>query len=380
MIKQLEYKKSSYEEATLHNICAQYNNVLPVLDTYINHDNTSNKLFIFMVFEKYKMTLHDLIIDVYYNRKKRLKIQYVKQLMNQLCEVLRVLHTTLGIAHRDLKPENILLDDDHTVNKKIYLADFGFAKAVYEKENGELKPALKTPVYTNYYVPPEILYKEKLQEEAFHHSQMHGNIEKISSYDMRCDIWCLGVLAYFLLSGDMPFMPENPDQETGLSPTMVKNITKQDFEFYGKVWNLTERPEYCKEFIKRLLVPMEKRPTIDEVMDMEFLQQKKGHYRDFSGDSNLSAKTFTTIATVTETMPEIDLDFLERRLKHTRISMKDRDFDDRRRMPYVSTDNKLFVNQFMEKQLASERENKSIATIKTPGDSNIMRRRKNQRK
>merc|ERR1719232_188271 len=109
-------------------------------------------------------------------------------------------------------------------------------------------------------------------------------------------------------------------------------------------------------------------------MDMEFLQHNRRHYRDFSGDSNLSAKTNTTIATVTETMPKRDLDFLERRLKHTRISMKDRDFDEGKRMPYVSTDDKLYVNQFMENKLASEREIKPTAEIKTPSDSNIMQR------
>ncbi len=62
------------------------------------------------------------------------------------------------------------------------LIDFGLAKII--KHN-----MMKTTTGTPCYLAPEVL---------------HGH------YDSRCDVWSVGVICYFLLSGQPPFVASNP--------------------------------------------------------------------------------------------------------------------------------------------------------------------------
>ena len=82
-----------------------------------------------------------------------------------------------SIAHRDLKYENILFVSDHP-KSEIKLIDFGLSK-VYG-DNAQLTDGVGT-IYT---MAPEVL---------------KGN------YSQTADIWSIGVIAYMLLSSQMPF-------------------------------------------------------------------------------------------------------------------------------------------------------------------------------
>ena len=82
----------------------------------------------------------------------------------------------LNIAHRDLKLENILLSDN---TENIKLIDFGLSKCLPENTH-----TMTTRLGTPYYVSPEVLN---------------------GSYDKRCDLWSIGVITYFLLTGQPPF-------------------------------------------------------------------------------------------------------------------------------------------------------------------------------
>lgn len=110
------------------------------------------------------------------------------------------------VAHRDLKPENLLLlseNDDSAVK----IADFGFAKKVYEKNT------LTTQCGTPGYVAPEIL--------------------EGTPYDERADMWSVGVILYILLGGYPPFIE-------GTQRELFKKIRKGEYEFHEGtcVWNL----------------------------------------------------------------------------------------------------------------------------------------------
>ena len=80
------------------------------------------------------------------------------------------------IIHRDIKPENILLDYKKGFECKL----IDFAAAIEFDEN-EKQNEIKG---TSYYIAPEIIS---------------------GSYDEKCDIWSLGVIAYMLLTGNAPF-------------------------------------------------------------------------------------------------------------------------------------------------------------------------------
>ena len=48
-------------------------------------------------------------------------------------------------------------------------------------------------------------------------------------YDLRCDLWSLGVITYILLSGRAPF--EGKDTQA-----LIKKIKTTDYDFEAEVW------------------------------------------------------------------------------------------------------------------------------------------------
>ena len=97
----------------------------------------------------------------------------------QVCHALRHAHGR-GIIHRDIKPENIMITVDGTVK----LADLGLAKRMSDQTGGitHTGSILGTP----FYMAPE-------QAKDF------------SKVDERSDIYSLGVTAYRMLTGRVPF-------------------------------------------------------------------------------------------------------------------------------------------------------------------------------
>lgn len=87
----------------------------------------------------------------------------------------------LGMVHRDIKPANVLVD----ASGRGILTDFGIAY-VDQSDLTQSGKSLGTPLY----MAPEILEGKAV--------------------DIRCDIYSLGVSAYFLLSGENPFASDTP--------------------------------------------------------------------------------------------------------------------------------------------------------------------------
>ena len=88
-----------------------------------------------------------------------------------------------GVIHRDIKPQNILLDEA----ERVYLADFGIAKMV-EGSSGLTQTGMISG--TPQYMAPE--------------QAMAGTV------DNRADIYALGIVAYEMLTGRVPFAADTP--------------------------------------------------------------------------------------------------------------------------------------------------------------------------
>ena len=104
----------------------------------------------------------------------------------QVLDAVRYLHAR-GVLHRDLKPENLLLASA-APDAMIKVADFGAAKRMADPLVGDPSSQPKTPCGSLGYAAPE---------------QLHRG----AAYDVAVDVWSVGVIAYILLSGTMPFDP-----------------------------------------------------------------------------------------------------------------------------------------------------------------------------
>lgn len=79
------------------------------------------------------------------------------------------------MIHRDLKTDNILFH--HEGQEHIKIIDFGFT---YTNEHKQIDAKLGTPLF----IAPEVIKK---------------------NYNEKCDVWSMGVILFFCLSGTYPF-------------------------------------------------------------------------------------------------------------------------------------------------------------------------------
>lgn len=172
------------------------------------------------------------------------------KLMEQIISAVAYCHEK-GICHRDLKPQNILFCDE-TPNSLLKIVDFGISK-IYDPSLSSLKDELNnmnkikkmtTVIGTIHYLSPEAIK---------------------GSYTEKCDIWSLGIILYYLLSGYPPFLGENENQ-------ILQNIISCKFTFPSKEWkNISES---AKNLISSMLCPEKKRISAKEVFNSKWLKSK----------------------------------------------------------------------------------------------------------
>ncbi|MBN8549324.1 MAG: serine/threonine protein kinase [Deltaproteobacteria bacterium] len=98
------------------------------------------------------------------------------RVLSQICDGLRAIHAA-GIVHRDIKPDNILL----TSTQNVKIADFGIS-ASDQTSHANTRDSISGSLN---YLSPEYVAT--------------GN------YDVRSDIYAIGVIAYELVTGHLPF-------------------------------------------------------------------------------------------------------------------------------------------------------------------------------
>ncbi len=114
----------------------------------------------------------------------------VDKILIQICGSLHEAHSR-GVVHRDLKPENILLTDRAGQTDFVKVLDFGIAKRSEADDGSKAKLTKQGMVLgTPPYMSPE---------------QFSGQ-----ALDARSDIYSLGVMAYEMLTGRLPFEARTP--------------------------------------------------------------------------------------------------------------------------------------------------------------------------
>jgi serine/threonine-protein kinase len=110
--------------------------------------------------------------------------------LRQLCGALREAHA-IGLIHRDVKPGNVVVCDRGGVADVAKLLDFGLVLPVGLGRDGEKLTAEGAVFGTPAFMSPE---------------QADGR----DDLDARSDVYSLGCVAYFLLTGRPPFADRSP--------------------------------------------------------------------------------------------------------------------------------------------------------------------------
>jgi len=132
---------------------------------------------------------------------KRFEERTAKIIVWKILDAVSYLHTR-GIVHRDLKLANILMRDASS-EYDIILSDFGLSRFASPTE------LMNMPCGTLAYVAPEVL-------------TMQG-------YTQAVDLWSVGIIAYLLLAGTLPFDVEDKRD-------VIEQILHGQLRFTASCW------------------------------------------------------------------------------------------------------------------------------------------------
>ncbi|HSA57880.1 MAG TPA: protein kinase [Gemmatimonadaceae bacterium] len=144
-----------------------------------------------------------------------------------LLEVARALDYAhqRGVVHRDIKPDNILIQQDG----RVLVTDFGIARAVTEGADARLTAtgmAIGTPAYMS----PEQSMGER-------------------TIDGRSDLYSLGVVAYQMLTGELPFDAQSTPA------LLVKHLSERPTPIEER------RPDLPLDLGRAVMLCLEKEPA-----------------------------------------------------------------------------------------------------------------------
>ena len=141
-------------------------------------------------------------------REGRIAPDEARRILAEVADALDYAHRQ-GVIHRDVKPDNILLDDG---TGRALLADFGLARTVAAATG---LTTVGTMLGTPHYMSPE---------------QASGQ----EGVDHRTDLYSLGVTAYAMLSGRLPF------EGRSAAEVLAKHLTQAPPPLGDRVTGLPE--------------------------------------------------------------------------------------------------------------------------------------------
>jgi serine/threonine-protein kinase len=159
------------------------------------------------------------ILEKYAKRQGPLPVDEVVTVVSQIADAVHAAHS-VGIVHRDLKPDNVMYDP---ATRQVKLLDFGIAT------DTDLPPEERLTragffVGTLMYVAPEALSGELVGPLA--------------------DQYSLATIAYFLLTGALPFPAKTPREmfsQLLSQPPIPLNQAKQGLRFTAPLENVVMR-------------------------------------------------------------------------------------------------------------------------------------------
>lgn len=194
-----------------------------IIHCYATYESPSQIAMIYDYIENGTLTAH-------------LNSQYsLDKIDNVLSQVIRGVQflNAFGVVHRDLKPENILIDS----NKVIRLIDFGLSKVVSFSEN------LNENYGSLLFTAPEILLS--------------------NPYNVKVDVWSVGVLAFYLLFGTLPFSVNDKDLHDEIA---IKIVSKEMCFPYRRIDRNKTDMRIRKFIVKALNKNSSERPYMNDIV------------------------------------------------------------------------------------------------------------------
>ncbi|CDS39697.1 serine:threonine protein kinase 17A [Echinococcus multilocularis] len=151
--------------------------------------------------------------------QSRIPESYVASVLSRITNALAFMHEKANIVHLDIKAENILLRKPYP-STDVFITDFGLASVLNKSKPH--KELAGTPDYA----APEVI-----------------------SYDpvsFATDMWSVGVLAYFLLTGVSPFLAES-------KALTLSNITQMKIDYPSHLFEVVSplALDFIRSLIKR---------------------------------------------------------------------------------------------------------------------------------
>ncbi|XP_038654074.1 myosin-IIIa isoform X4 [Scyliorhinus canicula] len=175
-------------------------------------------------------------------RGERMSESVIAYILQEALMGLKHLHNNKTI-HRDIKGNNILL----TTEGGIKLVDFGVSAQLTST-----RLRCNTSVGTPFWMAPEVIACEQQLD---------------SSYDVRCDVWSLGITAIELADGNPPLTDLHPMRALFKIPRNPPPKLHQP-ELWSELFN---------DFITICLIKdFEHRPTVSNLLEHPFIRQIQG--------------------------------------------------------------------------------------------------------
>jgi serine/threonine protein kinase len=188
------------------------------------------------------------------NSNNGLSEEQIQRIFSQLISLIAFLHKN-EIFHRDIKPENILIESDLTIR----LIDFGLSSS-----NPNL---LSTYCGTFGYASPECINCQQYKGSS-------------------ADMWSLGVVLFFMISGKIPWMDSNLKRVRDKIMNVKYSIPE-------------EASDLCADLISHLLVkePSE-RFTAEEVKKHQWLINSFENKEKKSQNVNLQTQKLSNLKNI----------------------------------------------------------------------------------
>jgi len=180
-------------------------------------------------------------------RRGQLPVEEARRIMKETADALSAAHS-MGVIHRDIKPDNILLEG---TRGRVMVTDFGIAKALSQSSGATLTGA-GVAIGTPSFMSPEQAAGEK-------------------EIDGRSDLYSLGIVAYQMLTGELPFYAPT------VAGVLMKQITEAAPDLRAK---RPDAPEDLALAVSRCLEkdPENRWPTADSLR-RSLENRSVGNYR-----------------------------------------------------------------------------------------------------